>query len=112
MLKFLQSIFALPTKIQLINDLDELIEDNQELISDNYQLMAENDGLKRDKQQLIQENYRLSQNLTAALASIQELQEQLIRFQSPQPDLPLELDETFDSNELETIDQLVQEFNR
>ena len=56
MLKFLQttfkSILALPTKIQLINDLDQLIEDNQELIADNYQLMAENDGLKRDKQHL------------------------------------------------------------
>ena len=111
MLKFLQSIFALPSKVKLINDLDELMEDNQELIADNSQLMAENDGLKRDKQQLIHENYQLSQNFEQALLKIQGLQEQLIRFQSPQPDLPLELDETFNSNELETIEQLVQEFN-
>ena len=111
MLKFLQSIFALPSKVQLINDLDQLMQDNQELITDNYQLMAENDELKRDKQQLIQENYRLSQNLTAALASIQDLQEQLIQCQSAQPDIPLSLDETFDSNALATIDRLIQEFN-
>ncbi len=130
MLKFLQSIFALPTKIQLINDLNELIEDNQELIADNYQLMAENDELKRDIQQIIHDNYQLSQNFEQALLKIQGLQEQLIRFQSPQTDTPLTLDETFDaecghpqapefnsgermtSNELETIEQLVQEFNR
>ena len=112
MLKFLQSIFAIPTKIQLINDLDELIEDNQELIADNSQLMAENNGLKRDKQQLIQENYQLSQNFEQALLKIQSLQEQLIRFQSPQPEMTLSLDETFDSNDLATINQLIQEFNR
>ena len=100
MLKFLQttfkSIFAIPTKIQLM-------QDNQKLISDNSQLMAENDGLRRDQQQLIQENYQLSQNLTAALLKIQDLQEQ---------DIPLKLDETFDSNDLASIEQLLQEFNR
>ena len=113
--KFLQttfkSIFALPTKIQLMNDLDQLRQENQELIADNSQLMAENDGLKLDKQKLIQENYRLSQNLTAALASIQDLQEQLIRYQSAQPEMPLSLDETFDSDDLVAIEQLVHEFN-
>ncbi len=111
MLKFLQSIFVIPSKVKLINDLDELIEDNQELIADNYKLMAENDGLKRDKQQLIHENYQLSQNFEQALLKIQSLQEQLIRFQSPQPGMPLSLDETFDSNDLATINQLIQEFN-
>ena len=95
MLKFLQSIIKIPTKLRLFD-----------------QLIIKLERLKQDKQQLIRENYRLSQNFEQALASIQDLQEQLIQCQSAQPEIPLSLDETFDSNDLATIDQLIREFNR
>ncbi len=94
MLKFLQSIIKIPTKLRLFDQISIKLE-----------------RLKQDKQQLIRENYRLSQNLTASLKKNEDLQEQLIQCQSPQPDTPLTLDETFDSNDFKTIEQLVQEFN-
>ena len=108
MLKFLQatfkSIFAIASKLLLINELDQLRTKNEELILKNHRLFTE-------KTELIRENYRLSQNLSGAIASIQDLQEQLIRYQSAQPEMPLSLDETFDSNDLATINQLIQEIN-
>ena len=94
MLKFLQSIINIPTKLRLFD-----------------QIIIELEQLKQDKQKLIRENYRVTQNFQGAIQTINQLQEQLIRVQSPQPEIPLELDETFESNELETIEQLLQEFN-
>ncbi len=92
MLKFLQSIINIPTKLRLFD-----------------QIIIELEQLKQDKQQLIKENYRVTQNFERAILKIQSLREQ---DQSAQPETPLTLDETFDSNDLETIDQLVQEFNQ
>ena len=95
MLKFLQSIIKIPTKLRLFDQISIKLE-----------------RLKQNNQQLIQENYRLSQNLTASLQKIQDLQSQLIQCQFPEPEMTLSLDETFDSNDLVAIEQLVQEFNK
>ena len=96
MLKFLtsalKSILALPSRLKSLNKLNHLSDSEQELIRDNHQLIRENIKLRRENRRLLADNRRLNHKYQALLAKENQFAQAV------------------DSEEVETIAQLLREF--
>ncbi|MDJ0689336.1 MAG: hypothetical protein QNJ41_12575 [Xenococcaceae cyanobacterium MO_188.B32] len=109
MLAFIESIITLLVKLIFV---DEIAKENEELKKEIQQLKQEKEEIAQAKQQLaqnnqdlIQQNFNLVQKYIAVNKQKDELIKELDRSKFP------DINQEFDPEDWNIIDQLVREFN-
>ncbi len=109
MLAFIESIIALLVKLIFV---ERLAQENEELKKEIQQLKQEKEEIAQAKQQLeqnnqdlIQQNFNLVRKYIAVNQQKDELIQELNRYKFP------DINQEFDPEDWDVIDQLLQEFN-
>ncbi len=119
MIAFIESIITLLVKLIFV---DRLAQENEELKQKVQQLKQEKEEIAQAKQQLEQNNQDLIQqnfNLVQKYIAVNKQKEELVALNKQKDELIKELDlykfpdinQKFDPEDLDVIDQLLQEFN-